>query len=149
MTVSGVSSPSRRWARRAALLLTIAVAALYVGVFFVQLPHIHEQDNPAPVYLALAALYGIGAVLQAVRDTRATYWIGAVVQVVLIGLFAWLLAGLYSHDEESFILDMAGLSIAVNAAQLALAGLFTWLATHTPAHLAERDEATVPPAVTI
>jgi hypothetical protein len=137
MTVSDVASPSRRWVRRAAQLLTIAVAALYVAVFFVQLPHIHELDNPAPVYLALAALYGIGAVLQAVRDTRATYWIGAVVQAVLIGLFAWLLAGMYAHDEESFILDMAGLAIAVNAAQLALIGLFTWLATHTPPHPAE------------
>jgi hypothetical protein len=132
MTVSGVASPSRRRVRRAAELLTIAIAALYVAVFVVQLPHIHELDNPAPVYLGLAALYGVGAVLQAVRDTKVTYWIGAVVQAILIGLFAWLLAGMYAHDEESFILDMAGLAVAVNAAQLVLIGLFTWLATHTP-----------------
>jgi hypothetical protein len=134
MTVQRVQPVSRRWVRLAAVLVTTAVAALYVAVFLVQRPHMHETDNPAPMYLALAALYGLGAVLQAILDTRATYWVGAAVQVILIGLFAWLLKGMYAHGEESFILDMAGLAIAINTAQVVLIGLFAWLATSTPPH---------------
>ena len=133
----GVEPTRRRRVRLVALLLTVSVAVLYVAVFFVQLPHIHELDNPAPAYVALAALYGVGALLQSVRDTRATYWVGAAVQVILVGLFAWLLVGMYAHDEEGFILDMAGLAIAVNVIQTVLIGLFAWLATHTPPHRAE------------
>ena len=131
----------RRRLRLGALLLTAAVAVLYVVVFLVQLPHMQEIDNPAPAYLALAALYVVGLVLQVVRDTRVTYWVGAAVQAVLIGAFAWLLMLLYSNGDESFIFDMAWLAIAINAAQVVLMGVLGWLAIHTPRHRAEQVPA--------
>lgn len=112
--------------------LAAVAAALYVVVFFVQLPHMHETDNPAPAYLVLAALYAAGAVLIALRDVAVVHWVGAAVQVVLVGMFFWLLAGLYREGDESFILDMAALAIAITAIQVVLLGLLTYLAVSAP-----------------
>lgn len=127
-----VASVRRRSLRFLTAAVTAAVAALYVAVFLVQLPHLHELDNPAPVYAALAAVYAVGAVLVALRDQQALLWTGATVQVVLLTLFFWLLAGLYAHGEESFILDMLGLAIGINAAQVVLLGLLSYLAGSAP-----------------
>jgi hypothetical protein len=127
-TISGVHTGSaRQRVRIGAAVLSGVVAALYVGVFFVQLPHIHELDNPAPIYLFLAALYAVGALVVALTDKAALHWLGAALQAVLIALFVWLLRGLYAHGEESFITDMAGLAIAVNVCQVALLGVLAYL----------------------
>lgn len=131
-TVDVRSGSTRRRLRLAAALVAAVVAALYVAVFFVQLPHIDELDNPAPVYLVLALVYAVGAALLATIDKSVLHWLGAGVQAALIGLFLWLLVGLYANDEESFILDMAGLAIAVTACQVALLGLLPYLAVTTP-----------------
>lgn len=126
----------RRTARIAAAVLTALVAGLYVGVFFVQLPHIHELDNPAPAYLLLAAVYAAGVVVLAVWDKPVLQGVGAIVQGVLIGLFCSLLALLYREGDESFILDMAALAIAITAGQVVLLALLAGLATGRPASLA-------------
>jgi len=118
------------WRRSTIRIMAVALAALavalYVAVFFVQLPHIKEPDNPAPAYLFLAALYAVGAGL-VWWDKRTLYLIGAAVQVILIGLFFWLLTELYGHGDQSFILDMVGLAAAVLVAQVVLLGLLAYL----------------------
>lgn len=136
---SGMGSTRRGAIRVVTVTLAAAVAVLYIVVFFVQLPHLHEPDNPAPVYLVLALLYAAGAVLVALRDKPVVHWVGAAVQVILVGLFLWLLAGLYAHGEESFILDMAALAIAITAVQVVLLGLLI--------HLAMSDQGRPPGAV--
>jgi hypothetical protein len=123
---------AHRTVRIVAGALAAVAAALYVVVFFVQLPHMHETDNPAPAYLVLAALYAASAVLIALRDVAVVHWVGAAVQVVLVGMFFWLLAGLYREGDESFILDMAALAIAITAIQVVLLGLLTYLAISAP-----------------
>jgi len=123
----GMASPRRNTIRIVTGVLAAVVAALYVGVFFVQLPHLHEADNPAPAYVALAVVYATGAVLTW-RDKRVLHWVGAAVQVILLGLFFWILAELYGHGDESFILDMRWLAIAITAIQVALLGLLAYLA---------------------
>lgn len=131
MVISGdLQAPesTRRTIRTAAAVLTGLVAVLYVVVFFVQLPHIQETDNPAPAYLFLAALYVVGTLLLARRDSATLQWVGAAVQVVLVALFFGLLALLYREGDESFVLDMAPLAIAVTGAQVVLLGLVAYLA---------------------
>ena len=83
-----VAAPRRKALRRVAALLSEAVAALYLVVFFIQLPHMHETDNPAPVFVSLALVYVVGAVLLALRDLPWVHWSGAAVQVVIIGHFS-------------------------------------------------------------
>lgn len=126
------SGSTHRKVRWAAAVVAAVVAGLYVAVFFVQLPHIDELDNPAPAYLVLAVVYAVGAALLATTDKSVLHWLGAGVQAALIGLFLWLLQALYANDEESFILDMAALAIAVTACQVALLGLLSYLAVTTP-----------------
>lgn len=64
----GTPSPGRRRLRTAVVVVAAMIAVLYLVVFFIQLPHMREPDNPAPVYVPLALAYVVGAVLVAVRD---------------------------------------------------------------------------------
>ena len=121
-------SPRRTLVRRIAIGLAAGVAALYVAVFFVQLPHMHETDNPAPAYIALALVYIAVAASVALRDVARVLWIGAAVQVILLGLFFWLHALPSEHGDEGFILDMLGLAIAITATQFVILGLLAYLA---------------------
>jgi len=118
---------SRRVIRITTATLAALASALYVVVFLVQLPHLREPDNPAPVYAALAVVYATGAVL-GWWDRRVLHWVGAAVQAVLLGLFFWILAELYGHGEESFILDMLWLAVAITALQVVLLVLLVRLA---------------------
>ena len=109
-------------------VVTAAVACLYVLVFFVQLPYLHEGDNPAPAFLALAVLYVAGAVLLAVWDKPVLQWVGAAIQVILIVLFVWLPAGLDAYAGESFVRNMTALAVAITAAQVTVFALYVYLA---------------------
>lgn len=124
----------RRTVRWVAAALAAVLAVLYLVVFFVQLPHLHETDNPAPVYAALAVVYVIGAVLLVVRDASILQWIGVAVQGVLLALFFWLLSELYAHGDQGFILDMLALAVAINTGQVILAGLLAYLAWDARGH---------------
>lgn len=126
--VGPVNGARRTTIRNVTAVLTFVVSALYVAVFFVQLPHIRETDNPAPAYLALAVGYAIAAILLARRDNRSVQWAGAGVQVVLLGLFFWILVGLYRHGDELFILNMLGLVVPIIAVQVVLLVLLSYLA---------------------
>lgn len=133
MASTGRDVDGRAWARRRGIrflagALAGAVAVLYAIVFFVQLPHLHETDNPAPLYAFLAVVYAVGAGLVVLRDAPLLHGVGAVLQLFLIAGFFWLLGELYRHGEESFILDMLGLAIAITAIQVVLLGLLTFLA---------------------
>lgn len=130
-TVSPATVPTST--RRTLLLrlsvgLSALVAALYLVVFFVQLPHIREGDNPAPAYAALALVYAAVAAGLALRDTPAVQWIGAAIQVIVLVLFFWLLALLYREGDQQFILDMLGLAIVITALQFVLLGLLAYVA---------------------
>lgn len=131
---SGTPSARRRTLRWVAAALAGVLSGLYLVVFFVQLPHLHETDNPAPVYAALAVVYVIGAVLLVVRDASILQWIGVAVQVVLVGLFFWLLLKLYENGDQGFILDMLALAVAINTGQMILAGVLAYLAWDARGH---------------
>ncbi len=126
----------RRTLRLTGAALAAGAAALYVVVFFVQLPHLHETDNPAPAYIALALVYAAGATLLAIRDDPLAQWAGAAVQAILIVAFFWLLALLYREGDQQFILDMAFLAVTITAIQFVLLGLLLRLAagSRRPAH---------------
>jgi len=126
-----VAPRSRRVIRIVTAALAALAAALYVVVFLVQLPHLREPDNPAPVYVALAVVYATGAIL-GWRDRRVLHWVGAAVQAVLLALFFWILSELYGHGDESFILDMFWLAVAITALQVVLLVLLVRLALTAP-----------------
>lgn len=123
-----VATERRKALRRVAALLSGGVAVLYLVVFFVQLPHIREPDNPAPVFVPLALIYVVGAVLVIRRDVRWVQWLGAAVQVILIGLLAWIVVGSYAHEGVQFFVDMLWLVLAITAAQVLILGLLLNLA---------------------
>jgi len=112
--------------------LVAVVAVLYLAVFLVQLPHLHETDNPAPLYAFLAVVYLAGAVLVALRDTRPVLLLGLLVQALLLGGFTWLLVLLIREGDQGFLTDMLGLVIAVTAGQVVLVGLFSYLLAGAP-----------------
>ena len=130
--VPGRRPDPRRTLRIATVALTATVAALYLAVFLVQLPHLHETDNPAPLYAFLAVVYLAGAALVALRDTRAVLLIGLLIQALLLAGFTWLLALLIREGDQGFLTDMLGLVIAVIAAQVLLVGLFSALIADVP-----------------
>lgn len=100
------------------VVLLLAIAVLYIGVFAVQLPHLHELDNPAPVYGVLALVYVVGATVYALRDTARVAWALAGLQAVVLSLFAWSVWLLYREGDEQFILDMQGLATAITVGQV-------------------------------
>lgn len=116
----GTPSPGRRRLRTAVVVVAAMIAVLYLVVFFIQLPHMREPDNPAPVYVPLALAYVVGAVLVAVRDRAWVQWTGAAVQVILIALLVWIVVGSATHEGVVFFLDMLWLVVTITAAQVFL-----------------------------
>ena len=134
--VASSTSAGRPGTRGLLRILTTAlvavVAALYLAVFPVQVPHLHETDNPAPLYAFLAVVYLAGAVLVALRDTRPVLLLGLIAQALLLGGFTWLLVLLIREGDQAFLTDMLGLVIAVTAGQVVLLGLFAYLLAGAP-----------------
>lgn len=114
------------------VVLLLAVAVLYIAVFAVQLPHLQEPDNPAPVYGFLALVYVVGATVYALRDTARVAWILAGLQVVVVSLFAWSVWMMYREGDEQFLLDMQGLAAAVTLTQLVVLALLAVRALRGP-----------------
>jgi hypothetical protein len=117
------STTTARAAHIVTIVLLVAIAVLYIRVFSVQLPHLQEPDNPAPVYGFLALVYVVGATVYALRDTARVAWVLAALQVVVVSLFAWSVWLLYGHGDEAYILDMQGLAAAVTSTQLVVLAL--------------------------
>lgn len=123
-----VTGTHRKALRRGAALLSGGVAVLYLGVFFIQLPHLHEPENPAPVFIPLALVYVVGAILLTLLDVPWVQWLGAAVQVILIGLLVWIVVGSYTHEGVEFFVDMLWLVLTITAAQVLILGLLVKLA---------------------
>lgn len=112
--------------RTVTVVLLAAVAVLYAVVFAVQLPHLTEPDNPAPIYAVLALGYLALAVIAARVDTLRLIWVLLGIQVLLVALFGWSVGMLYSEGDEAFILDMRWLAVAVTLVQVVLIGLLAY-----------------------
>jgi hypothetical protein len=114
-------------------LLTIvllgAAAVLYAAVFAVQLPHLRETDNPAPVYAVLALVYLGLAITAALVDTTRLIWALAAVQGIVLALFFWSVGMVYREGDEAFILDMRWLAISITLIQVILIGVLVYRAT--------------------
>ncbi|MGA8048153.1 MAG: hypothetical protein WCA30_18000 [Dermatophilaceae bacterium] len=112
--------------RTLTVVLLGAVAALYAVVFAVQLPHLSEPDNPAPIYAVLALGYLALAVTAARVDTLRLIWVLVGIQVLVVALFGWSVGMLYREGDEAFILDMQWLAGAVTLIQVVLIGVLVY-----------------------
>lgn len=108
--------------------LAAGIAALYVGLFLVLLPHLHETDNPAPVFLALAVLYAVGVVLTGWRHSRLLDLVGVGVQVFLVAGYGWILVRSAQEGGDSFFWDTLAFAVVIVAAQVVLGALLVALA---------------------
>ncbi|KAB7745317.1 hypothetical protein GA707_05110 [Nostocoides sp. F2B08] len=112
--------------RTLTVVLLAAVAVLYAVVFAVQLPHLSEPDNPAPIYAVLALGYLALAVTAARVDTLRLIWVLIGIQVLVVALFGWSVGMLYREGDEAFILDMQWLAVAVTLLQVILIGVLAY-----------------------
>ena len=124
----GAPDARRRSTRFVGAGIAAGIAVLYLVLFLVLLPHLSEPDNPAPVFVVLAVVYAVGALLLARRDTKRLDVVGAFVQVLLVGGYLWLFASSAAHDEEEFFVDTLALGVVINLAQIVLAVLLVVLA---------------------
>jgi hypothetical protein len=118
------------------------------GVFFVIVRDAEQAvvggtDDTFPAYAALAVVYLVGAVLLAVLDRRWVWVTGAVVQVLVLGLFVLLGVGLpgpgvFEHEALSDV-PVAIWAAAITGLQLVLLGVLTYLAA------SHRDEPALEP----
>jgi hypothetical protein len=119
----------RRRSRRLVAAGTAAgVAVLYLVLFLVLLPHLHETDNPAPAFAALAVVYLVGTWLLARRDARWVQVVGAVLQALLVAGYVWLFASSADAGDDQFFVDHLAFGLVITAAQLALLVLLVLLA---------------------
>lgn len=128
-------------ARYVATGLAAGIAVLYVGLFLVLLPHLHETDNPAPVFLALAVLYAVGAVLTVWRRSPRLDLLGVGVQVFLMAGYAWIFVGSAQEGDDSFFWDNLAFAVVILAAQVVLGVLLVALAR---SGFSSRDEGRSP-----
>jgi hypothetical protein len=119
---------ARGTTKLAAASVTAAVAILYLALFLVLLPHLHETDNPAPAFAALAVLYAVGAVLLWRLDARWVHVVGAVVQAFLVAGYLWLWSSSAAAGDQQFFLDHLALGVVITAAQVALFAMLVLLA---------------------
>lgn len=112
--------------RTLTVVLLGAVAVLYAVVFAVQLPHLSEPDNPAPLYAVLSLGYVVLAVTAARVDTTRLTWVLAGIQALIVTLFGWSVGMLYREGDEAFILDMQWLAGAITVIQVVLIGLLIY-----------------------
>ena len=125
---STVHETRRRAVRLVAAGVAAVVAVLYLVLFVVLLPHLHETDNPAPAFAALALLYAVGAVLLWRLDARWVHVVGAVIQAVLVAGYLWLWSSSAAEGDQQFFLDNLAFGITVTAAQVALFAMLVLLA---------------------
>ena len=112
--------------RTLTVVLLGVVAVLYAVVFAVQLPHLSEPDNPAPLYAVLSLGYVALAITAARVDTTRLTWVLVGIQVLLVALFGWSVGMLYSEGDDAFILDMQWLAGAITLVQVVLIGLLAY-----------------------
>lgn len=124
----GAPPARRRSTRFVAAGIAAGVAVLYVVLFLVLLPHLSETDNPAPIFAVLALVYAGLAWLLARRDSRRLHVVGAVVQLLLVGGYAWFFASSAAANDAQFFVDHLLLGVVIGLAQVALAVLLVLLA---------------------
>jgi hypothetical protein len=124
----GAPPARRRSMRFVAAGIAAGVAVLYLVLFLVLLPHLSEADNPAPVFAVLALVYAVGVWLLARRDSRRLDLVGAVLQLLLVGGYAWFFVSSAAADDEQFFLDHLLFGVVISVAQVALAVLLVLLA---------------------
>lgn len=122
---AGPAVASAEDGRRVSVHLCLAVAALYVAVFAVQVSHLAEPDTPAPVYLMLTFAYLAGAAALTWIEGRAVHLIGLAVQAVVLVTFAVVLLRL-TPDELDRVLGMGLLAGAIVLAQFLLIAALAW-----------------------
>ena len=130
----GVAGASREgWQDRkvSGAAVSGVVACLY-GVFFVIVRDAEQAvvggtDDTFPAYAALAVVYLVGAVLLTALERRWVWVTGAIVQVVVLGLFVLLGLGVFEHEALSDV-PVAVWAAAITGLQLVLLGVLTYLA---------------------
>lgn len=123
---------SRTAVRYLTAILATAVAALYLILLFLVFdaesrPDAVVTDTTYGAYLLLAIPYLIGAVLAAVTDRRPLWILGAVLQVLVIALFAVFGVAVFEYEALSD-LGMELWAAVITGAQVALLGLLSYLA---------------------
>lgn len=123
---------SRTAVRYLTAFLSAAVAVLYLSLLFLVFdaesrPDAVVTDTTYGAYLFLAVPYLIGAVLAAMTDRRTLWILGAVLQVIVIALFAVFGVGAFEYEALSE-LRMEVWAAVITSAQVALLGLLSYLA---------------------
>jgi len=123
-------------ARYLGAVVSGVVACLYVVLFVIvrdaEQAVVGGTDDTFPAYAALAVLYLVGAVLLTVLERRWVWVTGAIVQVVVLGLFVFLGVGLrepgvFEYEALSDV-PVAVWAAAITGLQLVLLGVLTYLA---------------------
>jgi hypothetical protein len=123
--------------RRGVVAVSAIVTLLYAILFFV-VRGIEAADAPGTdstygAYLFLTIAYAVSTVAYAVRDRRGIWLAGAVLQVVVIGLFIVFGLGVFEYEvlvEATPIGLWAGV---ITGLQVVLLGALGYLATLKPA----------------
>lgn len=131
---------SRRWLRQLAIAVSALVTGLYVVLFFVvrnvESGLAPPMDTTYGAYLFLAIAYAVSTAAYAVRPRRAVWVTGALLQVVVLGLFVVFGIGLLGPGVFDYAALVAAIPVglwagAVTALQVVLLALLGYLATST------------------
>lgn len=146
--MSALTSPERTIAtsalrqssrlRPAAVTLSAIVAILYSVLFFIvrgleTAPAWTGTDSTYGAYLFLAIAYVVSTVAYAVRDRRGIWLAGAVLQVVVIGLFVLFGMGVFDYEALVEATPIAVWAAVITGLQVVLLGLLGYLFTLKPA----------------
>lgn len=130
-----------RQLRWAAVALSALVAILY-GVFFVIVRGVETDpdvsDATYPAYAFLAVAYLVSAMAYAALDRRAVWQAGAVLQVVVLGLFVVFGIGLLGPGlfEYEILVEATPVGVwagVITGLQVVLLGVLGYLASLEPA----------------
>lgn len=122
--------------RRGAVAVSAIVTLLYAILFFV----VRGIETAAPgtgttygAYLFLAIAYLVSTAAYAVRDRREVWLVGAVLQVVVIGLFVVFGLGVFEYELLVGATPIGLWAGVITGLQVVLLGVLGYLATRKPA----------------
>ncbi|MFZ0324972.1 MAG: hypothetical protein WAN48_12685 [Actinomycetes bacterium] len=119
---------NRRRVRLVAAGLSGALAAFYLGYFFVvhgrEAAVAPQTESSAPVFLFASVLFVLGAVLLVVVDQSVLWAVGSLVPLLAVALYGW--NGIHGVWDD----PLAGAVVSV--AEAALFTLLIFLAVHRP-----------------
>lgn len=136
-----VATPARQQSRRlrpAAVALSALTAILYAALFLVVRgvetdPAVTVAESTYGAYLFLTIAYVVSTVAYAVWDRRGIWLAGAVLQVVVIGLFLVFGLGVFEYEVLVEAIPIGLWAGVITALEVVLLGVLAYLATLKPA----------------